>query len=383
MNIPIAKSYFGNEELMLAGGVIRSGWIAQGPMVERFEEAVRRYTGAGHAVASSSGTSALHMALVVAGVGPGDAVIVPSFSFIATANAVAYCGAKPVFIDIDPSTYNIDPAAIERYLAGCRRSAADNRPIDRGSGRTIRAIMPVHQFGLPCDLDAISRVAGKYKLSVIEDAACALGSLYRGKQIGRGSMLACFSFHPRKIITTGEGGMLVTGRGAYADRARILRNHGSAPVERYDVLGYNYRLTDLAASIGMAQMSRLPEILKRRAAVAGRYDAAFGKLDTVEIPRIPSYAVPNYQSYVIRIKNGCGLSRDEIVARLLRYGISTRRGNTAIHMQPVYRNARTKLPFTEAAALSTLALPIYFEMTRSQQDFVIEKVVSLVAKKRR
>lgn len=394
MKIPIARSYFDKKELMLADKVIRSGWIGQGVTVERFEEEVRRYLGAHYAIAVSSGTAALHIALLIAGVGREDAVIVPSFSFIATANAVAYCGAKPIFIDIDPDTYNIDPVEIERYfLDKCRFDAKKKRLIDKASGAAIKAIMPVHQFGLSCDIDAVSSLAKKYGLPVIEDAACALGSKYKRNRIGNDSTLACFSFHPRKIITTGEGGIIVTDNKLYADEARVLRNHGSIVTaggrhsgkgivskEDYEVLGFNYRLTDLQAAIGIGQMSRLPHILKKRKIIAQRYDKAFAGVASIKTPRIPGYAVPNYQSYIIKMRNGCGLSRDRVIELLSERGISTRRGNTAIHMQSVYRNGRrgVELPCTEEAARDTIALPIYFEMTIAEQDYMIDNLLKII-----
>lgn len=364
-NIPIAKSFFNTSEEKLVSGVIRSGWIAQGRMVEGFEKNVAAYTGAKYAVAASSGTTALHLALLVSGVKPGDEVIVPSFSFIATANAVAYSGAKPVFIDIDPATYNIDADKIEDFMK-------------RAGGR-VKAIMPVHQFGLPCDIDAISGIAGRYGLKLIEDAACALGSLYKGRRVGKDSEIACFSFHPRKIMTTGEGGMLVTNNKSSAEKANALRNHGlCAPAEDYKILGYNYRLTDLQAAIGIAQMSRLPAVLKARRHQARRYDEAFRKYDHIHTPFIPSYAAPNYQSYVIRIDKMSARARDGIITALAKEGICARRGNTAVHMQSLYKKGGLRLPNTEEAAAGTIALPIYYKITEKEQDIVIGSLLSIM-----
>jgi len=359
-DIPIAKIYLGREEKDLVAKVISSGWIAQGRMVKEFEDRAARYTGAKYAVAVSSGTAALHLALLISGIGEGDEVIVPSFSFIATANSVLYCGARAVFVDIDSKTYNIDPDKIGAAIT-----------------RKTKAIMPVHQFGLACDLDAVSEIARRYNLAVIEDAACALGSLYKGRRIGSGSNIACFSFHPRKIITTGEGGMLVTGSRAHADKARALRNHGASLTahEDYKVLGYNYRLTDLQAAVGIGQLSRLAAVLKKRKRLAERYDRAFENIKCVEIPRIPPYATPNYQSYVIKIRKS-GISRDRLIERLSKDGIQTRRGNTAIHLQGLYKKRAPDavLPNTEEAALRTIALPIYYEMSEKEQDFVIDRI---------
>jgi len=364
-NIPIAKSFFDGNEEKLVSGVIRSGWIAQGRMVEDFEKKVARYTGAKYAVATSSGTTALHLALLVSGVGPGDEVIIPSFSFIATANAVVYSGAKPVFIDIDLATYNIDADEIEKFMK-------------RSSGK-VKAIMPVHQFGLPCDIDSISNIAKRYGLFLIEDAACALGSSYKGVRVGKKSDIACFSFHPRKIMTTGEGGMLLTNNKSSAEKAIALRNHGlCAPAEDYKILGYNYRLTDLQAAVGIAQMSRLPAVLKARRRQARRYDEAFKKYDHIHTPFIPSYTVPNYQSYVIKIDKMSARTRDGIIAALAKERICARRGNTAIHMQSLYRKGGPRLPNTEEAAAGTIALPIYYKMTEKEQDIVICSLLSMV-----
>ncbi len=389
-NIPIAKSYFDEKEVRRVLSVIRSGWIAQGKMVEEFEKKVARYVGARYAVAVSSGTTALHLALAISKIGAGDEVIVPSFSFIATANSVLYCGARPVFVDIDPKTYNIDPGQIIRFIKDrCRYDPKKKVLVNKATGLKVKAIMPVHQFGLPCDLDAISRIAKRYGLAVIEDAACALGASYKSKRIGGWGNTACFSFHPRKIMTTGEGGMLVTDDMSCAQAARILRNHGSglsamkkhamrrgAPAEDYGVLGYNYRLTDLQAAIGIEQLSKLPKILSQRRRLAERYDKAFKAMADVWIPYVPSYAAANYQSYVIKFAEGSSASRDGVMESLLENGVHARRGNIAIHLQSLYKKMKRdmELPNTEEAASCTIALPIYYGMTGEEQDFVIDRV---------
>lgn len=393
-SIPIAKSYFDKRESVLVSKVIASGWISQGKIVEEFEKALTGYAGAKYAIAVSSGTTALHLALLVSGVGPGDEVIVPSFSFIATANAVLYCAARPIFIDIDSKTYNVDPLELTRFLeVGCRYDAKKKRLVNKKTGGIVKAIMPVHQFGLACDLSAIERVAKKFNLALIEDAACGLGALYKGRKIGDGRNIACLSFHPRKIITTGEGGAILTNNRSYADKLRTLRNHGAcltamdkhasktAPKEDYEVLGYNYRMTDLQAAIGLGQMSKLSAIVQKRKAIAARYNKAFKDIRDIHIPYIPYYATPNYQSYIISLDERCPISRDAIVTELASLGISTRRGNTAIHMQGLYRNVKlgVRLPITEKAAFSTIALPIYAEMTKAEQGRVISSLLSVVS----
>ena len=262
--IPVARPFLGEEEAAAAREAILSGWVTQGPRVAAFEEAFARYVGAPHACAVSSCTAALHLALYALGVGPGDEVVTVSHSFVATANAVAYCGATPVFVDVDPGTYNIDPALIDAAV----------------TPRT-KVVMPVHQMGLPCDLDAVLAVAEKRGLPVVEDAACATGSEVRvggrwGK-VGRPhGAVACFSFHPRKVVTTGDGGMLTTRDPALDAKFRLLRQHAmSVPdtvrhaakavvFEGYPEVGFNYRLTDVQAAVGSVQLRRLPEFLARR-----------------------------------------------------------------------------------------------------------------------
>lgn len=392
-NIPIARPSFDKKEKMLVTKVIASGWIAQGRMVAEFEDSIAGYTGAEYCVAVSSGTAALHLALIASGVGPGDEVIVPSFSFIATANSVLYCGARPVFIDIDNRTYNIDPLKIEDFIENsCRFYASRKLLINKRTGSRVKAMMPVHQFGLPCNLDAIERIAKKHSLALVEDAACGLGSLYKTRRIGDGRNIACFSFHPRKIITTGEGGMVLTNDRLLAEKLRILRNHGAGftamdkgkdskvSTEDYGELGYNYRLTDMQAAIGIGQMSRLPGILRKRRRLAKRYDNAFKGAASLGIPYIPSYATPNYQSYVVEICERFSARRDKIVMELLKYGISTRRGNTAIHMQNLYKSIGldAALPNTEKAALNTIALPLYDGMREADQNIVIDRLLAIV-----
>ena len=267
--IPITIPYLGEEEERAAQAAIRSGWVTQGPKVAQFERAVADYCGTAEAVAVSSCTTALHLALLVLEVGPGDEVICPSMSFIATANSIRYTGATPVFADVDPRTYNLDPDAVEALIT-----------------RRTKAILVVHQIGLPADIDRFLALAEKYGVKIVEDAACAIGSRYKGKPIGGHTEMACFSFHPRKVITTGEGGMITTNNVDYAKRLRLLRQHGmSVPdtvrhgakrviIEQYVCLGYNYRMTDIQAAIGIEQMKKLDWIVRRRRELASRYTEA-------------------------------------------------------------------------------------------------------------
>jgi len=373
MKIPITKPYIGEEEKELISKVVDSGWVSQGPMVAEFEEMFAEYVGAKYAVATTSCTTALHAALSVSGIGSGDEVIVPSLSFIATANSVIHCGATPFFVDIDPETCNIDAQKIEGAIS-----------------KKTKAIMPVHQMGLPADIDAIKDTADRYRLKVIEDAACAIGSEYKGKKIGGHGNIACFSFHPRKIITTGEGGMITTDDFKIAERLRRFRHHGMSVfdlerhkaqrviIESYLEIGYNYRMTDMQAAMGIVQMKKLPEILKKRQDIAERYNEAFSKIAYLRVPGVPRYAVHNYQSYWVEVLGNAPVSREELMQRLLEKGISTRRGIMAIHKEPCYSMHNVALPHTERITANTIILPLYPSMTDEEVQYVIEGVFDIL-----
>jgi dTDP-4-amino-4,6-dideoxygalactose transaminase len=372
--IPITRPLVGEAEAEAVSRALRSGWLTQGPCVAELERTIAAYVGARHAVACSSCTTALHLALHVAGIGPGDEVIVPSLSFIATANAVRYVGAEPVFAEVEPRTYNLDPEAAEAAI----------------TPRT-RAILVVHQIGMPADLDAFRELSARTGLVLIEDAACAIGARYRGKQIGGNATLACFSFHPRKVITTGEGGMITTDNDAFADRLRLLRQHGMSLsdhlrhgakevlIEEYREVGFNYRMTDIHAAIGIEQMKRLDGILARRRALAQRYTEALTELPGVQPPFVPSWAEPNFQSYAIRLTNDFPVERNEALAALLRRGIAGRRGIMTSHREPAYGRDGTylSLPITEAASDEVLLLPLYPQMTEAEQDRVIQALYEI------
>src|SRR5665213_3344836 len=302
--IPLSRPEFGDAEAHAVADVLKSGWVSQGPKVAEFESLIAARVGAAHGVATTSCTTALHLALVASGIGPGDEVICPSYSFIASANAVLYAGATPVFADIEGDTWNIDPADIAT----------------RVTPRT-KAILAVHQVGLAADLDALRRAAPE-RVAIVEDAACAIGSLYKGQPIGSHGNIACLSFHPRKTISLGEGGMVITNDARVADRVRRLRSHGASVsdldrhraqglvFEEYRELGYNYRLTDIQAAIGIEQLKRLDDFLARRRAVASRYNTAFCTVEQIQTPVEPAYAQHAYQSYAIRLRPGARIGRD-------------------------------------------------------------------------
>jgi len=366
--IPISKPVLGEEEMQRVRNVMLGGWITQGPEVAGFEKLVAEYTGARHAVACSSGTAALHMALVALGIGRGDEVIVPSMSFIASANAVCAAGAQPVFAEIEPGTFNLDPADVERRI----------------TPRT-RAVMLVHQIGLPCDIDRFSELGRRRNVKIFEDAACALGSRYKDVRIGTHTELACFSFHPRKIISTGEGGMITTNDDACAAHLRQLRQHGmSVPdtirhesrrviFEEYSIPGYNYRLTDLQAAIGIEQMRRLEGLVQRRRELAGRYHRLLGGVAGVETLSEPDWARTNFQSYAVLLTGDGAVAREHIMQQMLDAGVATRRGIMTAHREPAYvaMHGAQSLPVTERASDRSLLLPLFPQMTEGEQDQVV------------
>jgi dTDP-4-amino-4,6-dideoxygalactose transaminase len=370
--INVMKPWLGEEEARALAEVVASGWVAQGPKVKEFETAFAAAQGVRHAVATSNCTTALHLALVVAGIGPGDDVVVPSLSFIATANAVTYVGARPVFCDVDPATGNMTAETIHAALT-----------LD------TRAVIVVDQGGMPLDMDPIRELCDRHEITVIEDAACAVGSTYKGRPVGIGADVAVWSFHPRKILTTGEGGMLTTNRADWAARARTLREHsmsvsatdrhGSvlAPPEVYLEVGFNYRMTDLQAAVGIVQLGRLPEVVARRRDIAARYVAGLVGLRGLRLVSDPPYGTTNFQSLWLEVLPGFGTTREGLLERLGEAGISARRGIMAAHRQPAYRwrdTGSSLLQHTERLNDRTLILPVFHEL----DDDSLSRIISTI-----
>jgi dTDP-4-amino-4,6-dideoxygalactose transaminase len=370
--IPIARPILGDAEAEAAREVVLSGWVTQGPQVAAFECEFAAYVGAQHACAVSSCTTALHLALLAVGVEAGDEVITASHSFIATANSIRYCGGVPIFVDIDPSTYNLDPGRVAEAV----------------TPRT-RAILAIHQMGMPCEMPALLAVAHSHGVALIEDAACAAGSeiCFNGEwePIGRPrGDIACFSFHPRKVITTGDGGMLTTSNTKLECAFRLLRQHGMSVsdtvrhgspqviFEDYSVLGFNYRMTDIQAAIGRKQLGRLPELVSRRRALADRYFELLGNIEGLRLPEEPKWARSNWQSYCVRLPD-C-VDQKTVMQTLLDRGIATRRGIMCAHREPCYvdQKPRHDLRQSELAQAHAILLPIYAQMTEEDQVTVAD-----------
>jgi dTDP-4-amino-4,6-dideoxygalactose transaminase len=375
--IPVARPWLGEREAAAVRRPILSGWVTQGKEVAGLEEEFAAYTGAEYACAVSSCTTALHLALLAAGVGEGSEVITVSHSFIATANSILYCGGHPVFIDIEPETYNIDSLLIDQAIT--ERTAA---------------ILCVHQLGMPCDLSAVIEIGRKHNLPVIEDAACAIGSeiLWNGKweKIGKPhGDAACFSFHPRKLLTTGDGGMITTNHPEMDRRFRLLRQHGMSVPDTvrhasnnvifpsYDVAGYNYRMTDIQASIGRVQLERIPRMVKRRRMQVQRYMEGLEALPSIGLPHEPEWARSNWQSFCVRLPDGC--DQIEVMEWMLEDGISTRNGVMCAHREPAYSRVDwtpgSTLEQSEKIQDTAIVLPLFHQMSGDEQDAVVESLI--------
>jgi perosamine synthetase len=389
MNVPIARTSLTEDEMQSVFGPLRSGWLVQGPKVREFEEKWCAFTGARHSIAVTSCTTALHLSLAALGFGPGDEAIVPAFTWIATANVVEHLGGRVVFCDIDPVTFNIDVGQIESLITP-----------------KTKAILPVHLFGLAADMDALNTIARKHGLWVVEDAACGFGSRYHGRHVGTLGHTGCFSFHPRKAITTGEGGMITTDDAALAEKLRRLRDHGAAISDLQRHLGarpylladhpdagYNQRMTDLQAALGATQMTRAEAIVAERQRLAAVYDTAFEALPWLRTPARVSGLEHGYQSYPCFFQPSADLSPAHIVRvhearnawmdQLQRAGISTRPATHAVHMLTFYREKyglkREDFPMAWAANDCSISLPLFHGMSDAEQAYVIARVLEYTA----
>lgn len=368
--IPITKPFFGPEEAKAIQEPLETGWIVQGPYVKRFEEKFSQYGGNPFSVATSSCTTALHIAVAILGLKPGDEVIVPAFTWISTANVVEYMGAKAVFCDIDLATFNIDPKKIEEKI----------------TDRTV-GIIPVHLFGLSAEMPAILEIAEKHGLWTVEDAACAFGAFLHGRHAGTWGHMGAFSFHPRKSITTGEGGMITTSNPEYDSLARSLRDHGASRSDfarhgekagfllaEYKHLGYNYRMTDIQGALGCVQMDRAEWILNRRREIAAVYDERLARHPGITTPRVPPGHLHGYQSYVCFYSADAPIPRNDLMAKLEAKGIATRQGTHAPVLLDYYREKyhlrEEDYPNAVAADRQSLSLPLFATMTPEEQEAV-------------
>jgi perosamine synthetase len=385
MRIPICKPFIDENEQIEVAAVLQSGWLMQGPKVEQFEQAFRQQVDSGFAIAVSSCSTALHLATRLCGIQPGDEVIVPSFTWIATAAAVEECGAHPVFCDVDLQTFNIDVDMAESLI-----------------GPRTRAIIAVNLFGLPADLPRLSQIACKQGIFLIEDAACSLGGTIAGRHSGTFGRVGCFSFHPRKSITTGEGGMIVGNCEEDAALLRSLRSHGgrrlipnvaTRPYDLgdFDQLGYNYRLTDLQAAVGLAQMKKLGYIMMKRRELAAAYSRELAGIAGIALPHQPAGYEHAYQSYVVMVDSSADNAdadaraharRNRIMEQLHSAGIATRPGTHAVHLLTYYRQkyglSNSACPQARRAMNQSIALPLYPTMTDSEQAYVIDQFKSAV-----
>lgn len=368
----------GEEEWLALKEPIETGWLTQGPKVAAFEKEFARHHKVNHALATTSCTTALQLALLAIGITEGDAVVVPSFTWIATANVVEYCGATPVFCDIDPHTYNIDPASAREKIEDAIKK-----------GLQVKAIIPVHLFGLYADMNAILNLAREYNLKVVEDAACASGAFYQDKAAGALGDIGCFSFHPRKVLVTGEGGMCTTNDDEIAAKINCLRNHGASISEEqrhhgnapyllpeFNVLGYNYRMTDLQGAIGLIQLERLRGFIFERNYWATYYDQELARLDWLKTPARPENCQLSWQAYVCMVdEKTAPLSRNRLMEYLQENLISTRPGTHAVHMlgyyQKKYGLQDEDLPVAKDVYENSIALPLHNSMQPEDYEYIV------------
>jgi perosamine synthetase len=390
MNVPLSLPDITELEVEYVTRVLRSGQLSLGPRVVEFEEKFAAYVGARYAVAVNSGTSALHLAVRALGIGGGDEVITTSFSFVASSNCVMFERALPVFVDIDPNTFNLDPNEIRRFIRNsCVVNPRTGAVSDKQTGRRVRAILPVHVFGVPCDMDSILEIAREYNLHVIEDACEALGAEYKGKRIGTLGELGVFAFYPNKQMTTGEGGIIVTNDERTAMLCRSMRNQGRAPESgwlHHERLGYNYRLSDIHCALGLAQLERIEELLRGRERTASIYEQALSGHPWIRLPQTGAECQRSWFVYPIQIVPPGGppdpVLRDHVLAQLRARGIGCQSYFPAIHLQPYFNQEWLTrpcfLPRTEAASKTCLVLPMFSSATREQILYVCNVLLEIL-----
>lgn len=360
--IPVSEPDISGNEKKYVMECLETGWISSlGKYVTEFEERFSRYCGARQGVATANGTASLHLALAALGIGPGDEVIIPSLTFIATANVVAYLGAKPVFVDSEPGTWNMDPSLIEKKIR-----------------KNTKAIMPVHLYGHPCDMDAIGEIAERHGLYVVEDAAEAHGAEYKGKRVGALGHVGSFSFYGNKIITTGEGGMCVTNDDELAEKMRLLKDHGMSREKRYfhTVVGFNFRMTNIQAAIGVAQLEKLEQFVERKRRNAALYHALLKDVKGLGLPREENWAKSVYWMYSILVQPEYGMSREKLMEKLKAAGIDSRPFFHPLHRQPMYETEE-RFPVAEDVSEQGMNLPSSTKLT--EED--IERIARVIAKR--
>jgi len=361
--IPVSEPYLCGNALKYVTNCVKTNWISSiGKYVTRFEEEFSKFCNASYGIATANGTVALHLALRVLGIGKGDEVIVPTLTFVATANAVSYLGARPVFVDSEPNTWNIDPEKIEEKIT-----------------KKTKAIIPVHLYGHPCNMDSILDIAKRYNLSVIEDASEAHGALYKGKKVGNLGDEGVFSFYGNKIITTGEGGMIVTNNEDWAKKAHFLRNQGMSKEKRYyhPEIGYNYRMTNLQAAIGVAQLEKIEEILVRKRKNALLYNSLLKGMEGITLPPEEGWAKNVYWMYCILIEDSFPMSRDELALKLREKEIDTRPFFIPMHQLPPYKE-RENYPIAEALSQRGINLPSSAALNEDQIEFICQTIKELL-----
>ncbi|AFY41476.1 DegT/DnrJ/EryC1/StrS aminotransferase family protein [Nostoc sp. PCC 7107] len=370
----ITSPAFDEQEILMVKQCLDSGWVTQGPITRQFEELFQQRHQVKYALATTSCTAALHLAAMALQLQPGDEVIVPAFTWVTSAHCAEYVGAKVVFADVEIDTFNIDPVALEAAITP-----------------KTKAVVVVHLFGLAARMQEILAIAQKYNIAIIEDAACAVGTTYNGQPVGGLGDIGCFSFHPRKVITTGEGGMVTTNNAELAERLKVLRNHGASPnpdieatkpyyMGRFDHLGFNLRFSDIQAAIGLAQMAKLNQLLLDRISCAKQYNVLLESIADIATPSTPPMSGHSYQSYVIRILEGGANRRNIIMEALAEDGIQTRPGTHAVHRLGYYQNKYNlkaeQYPNAANAEDLSITLPIFPGMTDSDQQLVVNSLKS-------